>query len=400
MTSSFSSGTCVLIASPSWLPTVSTGLSEVIGSWKFIATSLPRTRRSSFFFSFSRSRPLNIAVPLTIRPGGWGIRPSSASVETLLPEPDSPTIPSVSPGKSSYETPSTAWTIPSSVLNSTTRSLIARSGSGTHPPLLGIERVPEAVADEVDAKDDGHDRQAWEDRQPPRGLPGKRRRVCLGVVDEHAEGRSRRLDPEPEEGERRLHQDRRADGERGVADDRAEGVRKDVPEHQTRVAGSGGLRRLDVLLMAQGEVDDSDDAGGRRPEEEDQDERDAPLAALPEQSRRGEQDGEEGQRQHEVCEAHQKVVHPAAEEAGDRTDDQTDPRREERDEDADLHGGTDAPEDAGVLVAPQCVRAEVVRVRRALEDVVEVDLGVPVRRDEVGEDPGAEDDHQTEHSEQ
>ena len=73
-----------------------------------------------------------------------------------------------------------------------------------------------------------------------------------------------------------------------------------MPEHQARVAGAGGLRRLDVLLLAQREVDASNDAGGRRPEEEDQDERDAPLAALPEQSSRGEQDGEKGQRQHEV----------------------------------------------------------------------------------------------------
>src|SRR5436190_5679604 len=298
MTSSFSSGTCVLIASPSWLPTVSTGLSDVIGSWKTIATSLPRTRRSSFFFSFSRSRPLNIAVPRTIRPGGVGIRPSSASVETLLPEPDSPTIPSVSPGKRSYETPSTAWTMPSSVLNSTTRSLIERTGSGTHSPLGRVERIAEAVADEVDAEDDDDDRQAREDRQPPRYPPGRCIRVRLRIADEHTEGRRRRLDPEVEEGERRFHQDRGADGERRVDHDQTEGVREDVPEHQARVAGPGGLRGLDVLLLPQGEEDAPDDTGDSRPEEEDEDERDAPLVALPEQSRRREQDGEQGQRQH------------------------------------------------------------------------------------------------------
>ena len=31
---------------------------------------------------------------------------------TLLPQPDSPTIPSVSPGSTAKETPSTAWTTP------------------------------------------------------------------------------------------------------------------------------------------------------------------------------------------------------------------------------------------------------------------------------------------------
>src|SRR6476646_3339345 len=41
-------------------------------------------------------------------------------------------------------------------------------------------------------------------------------------------------------------------------------------------------------------------------------------------------------------------------------------------------------------------RAEPVRARRTLDDVVEVDLEVAVRRDEAGEDSGAEDDHQAE----
>jgi hypothetical protein len=37
------------------------------------------------------------------------------SAVTLLPHPDSPTIPSVSPGNTSSETPSTARVIPSTV---------------------------------------------------------------------------------------------------------------------------------------------------------------------------------------------------------------------------------------------------------------------------------------------
>src|ERR1700733_7563436 len=140
---------------------------DVIGSWKTIASSSPRKARSSFFFIFSRSLPLNIAVPLTMRPGGCGIRPRIDSVLTLLPDPDSPTIPSVSPGKTSYVMSSTAWTTPSSVLNSTARFLIERTGSGTNSPLRRIERVAQPVADEVHAENDQHDRQAGEDRQPP-----------------------------------------------------------------------------------------------------------------------------------------------------------------------------------------------------------------------------------------
>src|SRR3954447_14336568 len=142
-----------------------------------------------------------------MRPGGCGIRPRIDIVETLLPEPDSPTMPSVSPGNTSYEIPSTAWTMPSSVLNSTTRSRIDRIGSGTDPPLLRIERVTQPVPDEVDTQHDQHDHEAREHRQPPL------LRVRLRLGDQHAERRRRRLDPEAEERQRRLGEDRRADGE-------------------------------------------------------------------------------------------------------------------------------------------------------------------------------------------
>ena len=49
---------CSSSASLIWRPIVSTGLSEVIGSWKIIAMSLPRIRRISSSFSLSRSLPV------------------------------------------------------------------------------------------------------------------------------------------------------------------------------------------------------------------------------------------------------------------------------------------------------------------------------------------------------
>ena len=127
------------------------------------------------------------------------------------------------------------------------------------------------------------------------------------------------------------------DRERAVDDDRPERVREDVPEHDPQVARAGGLRRLDVLLLAQREEDAAHDARDPRPEEEREDDRHAPLTALTEQRRGGEQDGEQRQRQHEVGEAHQDVVDPAAVVAGDRADDEADDRRDDGDEDADLH---------------------------------------------------------------
>ena len=57
------------------------------------------------------------------------MRPSAVRHVTLLPEPDSPTIPNVSPRRTSNESPSTALTMPSGVGKCTLRSRTSRSGS-------------------------------------------------------------------------------------------------------------------------------------------------------------------------------------------------------------------------------------------------------------------------------
>src|SRR5712692_5398647 len=201
---------------------------------------------------------------------------------------------------------STAWTTPSSVLNSTARFSIDRTGSGTNSPLLRIQSVPEAVADEVDGDHDEQQHETGEDRDPPL------LRELLAARDERAERRRRRLDAETEEGQSRLDDDRRADRKRAADDDRPQRVREDVPEHDPHVAGPGGLRSLDVLLLTQREEDAAHDTGESRPEEEHEDDRDAPLTALAEQRRRREQDRERRQRKHEVGDSHEDVVDPAA----------------------------------------------------------------------------------------
>ena len=61
---------------------------------------------------------------------GERVRPIRVWAVTLLPEPDSPTMPRISPGRRSNETPSTACTMPSSVANSTRRSSTESRGSG------------------------------------------------------------------------------------------------------------------------------------------------------------------------------------------------------------------------------------------------------------------------------
>src|SRR5690606_32489871 len=59
---------------------------------------------------------------------GCGNRRMMDWAVTLLPQPDSPTIPRVSPAFSENETPSTARTRPSSVSNSVTRLLSCKIG--------------------------------------------------------------------------------------------------------------------------------------------------------------------------------------------------------------------------------------------------------------------------------
>ena len=66
---------------------------------------------------------------------GFGLRLRIDIIVTLFPEPDSPTTPSVCPGRTANETPSTALTVPSSVLKYVRRSRTSRSGSLGAPPV-------------------------------------------------------------------------------------------------------------------------------------------------------------------------------------------------------------------------------------------------------------------------
>ena len=138
------------------VPIVSVGFSDVIGSWKIIAISWPRTSSSCFSLSVVRSRPSNMIEPATIFAGGFGIRPMIESAVTDLPQPDSPTIPSVLPCSTAKLTPSTARTTPSRVKKCVWRSSTSSSGH-LGLPRARVERVAQAVGDEVRAEDQRRD---------------------------------------------------------------------------------------------------------------------------------------------------------------------------------------------------------------------------------------------------
>ena len=90
--------------------TVMRGSSEPYGSWKMICIRR-RYLRSSSVLRLNRSTPSKRTVPLVASRSRIIARPI-----VLLPQPDSPTSPSVSPRRTSTVTPSTALTEPLTVL--------------------------------------------------------------------------------------------------------------------------------------------------------------------------------------------------------------------------------------------------------------------------------------------
>ena len=102
--------------------TVMAGLSELYGSWNTAWMSRARPRRAR-----PRSRVMS-RPPKLIRPPDTGARPRMARPSVVLPEPDSPTTPSVSPGAMARLTPDTAVTRCRRARYATVRSWTSSNG--------------------------------------------------------------------------------------------------------------------------------------------------------------------------------------------------------------------------------------------------------------------------------
>src|SRR4051794_40788327 len=213
-------------ASVIWWPMVSTGVRLVIGSWKIMAMRLPRIARIAPSSRVSRSVPSKCTEPRTVRPSRGGKRRMIESAVTLLPQPDSPTMPSVSPGETSNDTPSTARVTPSSVKKNVARSRTERRGVISHPPREArVEAVAQAVAEEVHGEHHDGERDAGcEDR--PGGAGEKQPRLRDHVAPGRDLGRRARA----EEGQRRLDQDRGGADIGRLHDQRRNRVRQDVAQ--------------------------------------------------------------------------------------------------------------------------------------------------------------------------
>ncbi len=132
MACSLDTSRCRETASAICLPTVMVGFSEVSGSWKIMPISLPRIFRICSSDKAVRSWPLSLMLPVAMCPP-VGSRFMIDKAVIVLPQPDSPTMPRVSPGSSWNETPSTACTTPSRSLIWVRRSLTSSSGATRSP---------------------------------------------------------------------------------------------------------------------------------------------------------------------------------------------------------------------------------------------------------------------------
>ena len=149
---------------------------------------------------------------------------------TLLPQPDSPTIPSTSPGRECEREPVDGVHGPSSVSNRTERSVTSSRGAGHQRVVRGSKMSRRPSPSTLNAS-------AAKTIASP-GIDGESRRlreVRLRVLEHHPPGRRRRLDSESEERQHRLTDDRARDRHRRLHEQRARHVGKDVPEDDRQV---------------------------------------------------------------------------------------------------------------------------------------------------------------------
>ena len=155
------------------------------------------------------------------------------------------------------------------------------------------------------------------------------------------------------------------DVDRGGDDHRAQRVGQDVAHDEAALAGAERARRLDELLLAQGQELGAHQPRHRHPAQaaDDDDDEDEDAALRPEDGLEGvaeeidhqQQQRQRRQRQEQVGEPHQARADTAARHAGDGADDGAD-------HDGDHHGGqADGERDAPAIEhARQQVLAEIV----------------------------------------
>src|SRR3990170_3894247 len=120
-----------------------------------------------------------------------------------------------------------------------------------------IERVPEPVAEHVDAQDGDHDGQPRKGRGPPRV-----RQIRAALGEHPPPGGRRRRHRESQERQPGLPDDHARDPQRGEDDDGGQHVGQDVPQQDAPVTAAERARRLHEVPLLEREDRPAHDARG------------------------------------------------------------------------------------------------------------------------------------------
>ena len=235
-----------------------------------------------------------------MRPGGIAISFSTVIAVTVLPQPDSPTTPSVSP-RVDGEVDAVDGVQPAVVGGEVglqavdleqrmAQALVAARPPGAmqlgrpaphHITLRGSSASRRPSPTKLIVSTVRKIASAREQRPVRRDVE-----VVLAVEEDAAPGRDVRREAEAEEGQRRLGDDRRGDVDGAGDDHRAQRIGQDVAHDLARHAGAERARRLDEFLLAQREELRAHQPRHRHPAEaadhdDDQDEDAAPRGRRP-----------------------------------------------------------------------------------------------------------------------
>src|SRR5580658_6334009 len=141
----------------------------------------------------------------------------------VLPDPDSPTIPTHSPAATSIDTWRTAQIRAPRCVNSTLRSSMRRAG--TTSAFLDVEGVPQAVAEEVERQQQQRQKSAGHQQYPRR-----RFHLARAFGNQRTEAGMRLLDAESQKAQEAFEHDDLRHRQRGVDDHRPD----DVGNHMSR----------------------------------------------------------------------------------------------------------------------------------------------------------------------
>ena len=196
--------------------------------------------------------PATGSAPPAMRPGGMAISFRTDSAVTVLPQPDSPTTPSVSPRSiGEIDAVDRAARCRHRWRNQVFRPRISSSGSPSrrlpdHITLRGSSASRSPSPTKLMRQHGEEDRGAGEQRPMRRDVE-----IVLGVEQDAAPGRDVGRKAEAEERQRRFGDDRGGDVDRAGDDDRPQRIGQDVAHHLARIGGAERARRLDEFLLAQ-----------------------------------------------------------------------------------------------------------------------------------------------------